>query len=89
MERACATCGNEYDKPIQVTVNGRTEFFDCFECAIHLFAPRCAGCGLSVIGHGVEEDNVIFCFAHCARLGGKVGLSDRVPTNLIYADSGI
>lgn len=79
MSKQCATCGNEYDKMIEITHHGKTDYFDCFECAIHAVAPKCAACGLHVIGHGVEIDNLIFCSAHCTRKLGKVGISDRVP----------
>jgi hypothetical protein len=87
MAKQCAACGNEYDKLIEITHNGQTDFFDCFECAIHVLAPKCSGCDLSIIGHGVEMDDVTFCSAHCARARGKVGLTDRVPAHMIYANS--
>lgn len=87
MSNRCAVCGNEYDKLIEIKQNGDSGFYDCFECAIHAMAPKCEGCGLRVIGHGVEVDNTIFCSAHCARKLGKMGLSDRIPTHLIYANS--
>ncbi len=76
--KCCAVCGNDYDKLIEITYQGRTEVFDSFECAIHAMAPRCAGCGLNVIGHGTEVDDEIFCSAHCARTLGKFGLVDRM-----------
>lgn len=87
MIKVCANCGNEYDKPIEVSYNGRTEFFDCFECAIHMLAPRCADCDTRVIGHGVEVDELIFCSAHCARMQGKQGLSDRLPAHPVHVES--
>src|SRR5476649_1065468 len=31
----CETCGNDYDKAFQVTMNGTAHTFDSFECAIH------------------------------------------------------
>jgi len=34
----CETCGNQYDKTVQVT-NGNSHTFDSFECAIHMLAP--------------------------------------------------
>ena len=46
----CDVCGNEYDKPVQITQQGRTMTFDCFECAIHAVAPRCAHCDCRIIG---------------------------------------
>jgi hypothetical protein len=29
MAKQCAACGNEYDKLIEITHNGQTDFFDC------------------------------------------------------------
>lgn len=75
---SCAVCGNDYDKAFEVNVAGKREWFDCFECAIHMFAPRCAECGLTVIGHGVEDTGVIYCCAHCAREHGTGRARDRV-----------
>lgn len=89
MNKQCSVCGNEYDKLIKISYNGHTDQFDCFECAIHALAPKCKTCGLSVIGHGVEVDELIFCSAHCARRSGKVGLIDHAPSQVIYAVSEI
>ena len=61
----CETCGNDYDKAFQVSMNGSTHTFDSFECAIHALAPTCAHCGCRVIGHGVETQ-AIFCCRNCA-----------------------
>ena len=74
---ACEVCGNEYDKAFQVTMEGATHTFDSFECAIHALAPRCEHCGCTIIGHGVEADNRMFCCAHCAEHSGVGGLRDR------------
>lgn len=84
MHKQCAVCGNEYDKLIEITQNGKTDLYDCFECAIHALAPECDSCGLKVIGHGVEAGNTIFCSAHCARKEGNIGLSDRIPSHMVY-----
>jgi len=73
----CEMCGNDYDKPIQVTMAGVTHIFDSFECAIHALAPVCAHCGCRVIGHGIEADNAFFCCAHCARQSGVQKVQDR------------
>ena len=73
----CATCGNEYDKAFTVTMAGKQQTFDSFECAIEALAPRCAHCRCRVIGHGVEHDGTIYCCAHCAGAEGVTGLSDR------------
>lgn len=40
----CEVCGNNYDKSMEIFVRERTHVFDCFECAIHALAPRCAQC---------------------------------------------
>ena len=74
----CDVCGNDYDKAFQVTMAGRTQTFDSFECAIHALAPTCAHCGCRVIGHGAEADDNFFCCAHCASESGVKGLDDRV-----------
>ena len=73
----CDVCGNEYDKAFQVTIGGRTQTFDSFECAIHALAPACTHCGCKVIGHGVEQDGIIFCCANCAKRAGVASLKDR------------
>ena len=36
----CEVCGNDYDKPLELVVNGISHYFDCFECAIHALAPE-------------------------------------------------
>ena len=75
----CDTCGNDYDKPFQVTKGGKTMTFDSFECAIEALAPRCAHCQCRVIGHGVEASGcVIYCCAHCAAQAEVKGLRDRL-----------
>lgn len=74
---ACEVCGNEYDKPLEVTKGGETHVFDSFECAIHALAPACGHCGCKVIGHGVEGGDRMFCCAHCAREEGVTGPQDR------------
>ncbi len=63
----CETCGNDYDKAFYVHIAGESHAFDCFECAINMLAPQCAHCGCRVIGHGVEQDDTMYCCAHCAR----------------------
>jgi hypothetical protein len=75
MTGTCEVCGNVYDKPLQVSHEGRTMTFDSFECAIHAMAPSCAHCGCKIVGHGVEADGAVFCCAHCA--DHRSGLRDR------------
>jgi hypothetical protein len=69
MNKRCSCCGNTYDKAFEVVFNGQAYFFDCFECAAHTLAPRCSHCGVTILGHGVEVMNEVFCCAHCARHG--------------------
>jgi hypothetical protein len=75
----CETCGNSYDRPLEIVVDGRSHTFDCFECAIQALAPVCGHCGVRVIGHGVQVDQAIYCCAHCADMEEKsAGIRDRV-----------
>jgi hypothetical protein len=74
----CEVCGNDYDKTFEVSRNGVTHVFDCFECAIHAMAPACCHCGCRIIGHGLEISARIFCCAHCAEKEGVSGFSDRI-----------
>ncbi len=76
----CEVCGNTYDKPFQVIMDGTSHTFDSFECALSL-APSCAHCGCRILGHGLEEDSAIFCCAHCARESGVVDLQDRASSS--------
>lgn len=73
----CATCGNRYDKAFEITRDGQPWTFDSFECAIAALAPKCDHCGCTIIGHGLEEDGVMFSCAHCAGQAGVTGLRDR------------
>jgi hypothetical protein len=73
----CEVCGNEYDKPFEVTISGEKHVFDSFECAIHRLAPRCDHCGCTIIGHGVEGGSRMFCCVHCAAREGFGQLADR------------
>jgi hypothetical protein len=74
----CDVCGNEYDKSFEIRHAGRSYTFDSLECAAQRIAPLCKHCSCRILGHGVEQDNEIFCCAHCARAHGKAGLRDRV-----------
>jgi Rieske Fe-S protein len=73
----CETCGNEYDKALEITIAGQSHVFDSFECAIQALAPVCQHCGCRIIGHGVEQDGQIFCCVHCARYAGHTELKDH------------
>jgi hypothetical protein len=74
----CETCGNEYARSITVTLDGRSHQYDSFECAIHALAPTCEGCGIRVLGHGVENGSHVYCCANCARGAGARGLVDHI-----------
>jgi hypothetical protein len=73
----CETCGNNYDKSFEVTMNGMQHTFDSFECAIAALAPQCEHCNCRIIGHGVESDGRMFCCAHCAEASGVSAIKDR------------
>jgi hypothetical protein len=73
----CEVCGNDYDKAFEVSIGGESHTFDSFECAIQAVAPRCAQCGCTIIGHGVEDDGTMYCCAHCAEAAGVSGVADR------------
>jgi hypothetical protein len=79
--QACATCGNEYDKPMEIKLGGQSWIFDSFECAITKLAPVCPHCDCRIIGHGVQAGGAIFCCAHCAEGAGEPGLRDRVSAS--------
>jgi hypothetical protein len=76
----CEVCGNRYDKAFRVEMDGETHLFDSFECAIHALAPRCSRCGCTVVGHGVESDEAMYCGAHCASQDGVIGAVDRADS---------
>src|SRR5205085_4268064 len=59
----CETCGNDYDKTLEIKQNGSFHTFDSFECAIQALAPVCGQCGCRVVGHGVEAGGAIYCGA--------------------------
>ena len=73
----CEVCGNDYDKPMEITVGGASHTFDSFECAIHALAPRCGHCGCTIIGHGHEAGGAMYCCAHCAQEEGHEAVTDR------------
>jgi hypothetical protein len=74
----CEVCGNEYDRTMEITLDGEGHTFDSFECAIHALAPTCEHCGCRIIGHGIQAgDDRFFCCASCASKEGVAGVSDR------------
>ncbi len=67
----CAVCGGESDRVFSIaTAAGHVYTFDTFECAIDRLAPRCACCGIRIIGHGIAKQKSIFCGSHCAQYLG-------------------
>lgn len=76
----CEVCGNEYDKPLEIVVNGISHYFDCFECAINALAPACSHCGCKIIGHGIEAEGNFYCCAHCAHEQGVTAAQDRIES---------
>ena len=73
----CEVCGNEYEKNLEIVVNGISHYYDCFECAIHGLAPVCEHCGCRIIGHGAESGGMMFCCAHCAKEEGVMAVRDH------------
>lgn len=78
MAETCDVCGNHYDKLMTIQAQGKEGKFDCFECAIQALAPLCEQCGVRVLGHGLEEEDEIYCCANCARMAGQTHFVDRV-----------
>ena len=76
----CDTCGNEYDKTFQLTMDGNAHTFDSFECAIHMLAPSCTHCGCKILGHGLEAPGQFFCCAQCASHSGNTQMRDRADS---------
>lgn len=73
----CETCGNTYDKTFTITTQNASGVFDSFECAAQAMAPRCDRCGVTILGHGLENSGTMYCCAHCARHEGEEDLVDR------------
>lgn len=74
----CERCGNEYANAFKITMNGKESYFDSFECAISMLAPKCHHCKTQIIGHGLESKNKFFCCANCATSSGVTGLRDHL-----------
>jgi hypothetical protein len=75
----CEMCGNDYDKPMQVTLGASTHVFDSFECAMHALAPLCGRCGCRVVGprgRGPEQ-HLLLCSLR-SRGWGQRGLRPRL-----------
>ncbi len=78
LQQKCETCGNDYAHAFQIVMEGKEYTFDSFECAIRKLAPKCTHCGTQVIGHGVEENDLIFCCSHCAQATASHKIRDLV-----------
>jgi hypothetical protein len=46
-------------------------------------APKCFQCGVSVVGHGVQVAQEMYCGAHCARIKGYLHPVDHVDVELV------
>jgi len=78
----CETCGNDYDRAFTMeTPDAVHHVFDSFECAVHALAPRCAHCGCTILGHGVQAANAVYCCAHCAHASGIEDVKDRASSD--------
>ena len=73
----CEVCGNDYDKAMEIRLDGASHTFDSFECAIHALAPTCTHCGCRIVGHGIEAGGKFYCCASCAAQEGVTELRDR------------
>lgn len=69
----CDCCGDELteDGALKVEHAGKRGEYCCVQCAIHGMAPPiCATCGVTILGHTVEEEGKTYCCSHCARETG-------------------
>lgn len=75
----CDKCGNDYPRTFTVTLHdGTAKVYDSLECAAADIAPRCAHCGCTVLGHGVEANGRTYCCSHCARVTTGAEITDSV-----------
>ena len=74
----CDVCGNDYDKTLHVTQNGRSMTFDSFECAISAMAPVCSHCNCRIMGHGVEQGGTLYLRPLRKKQGSNRGSRPRV-----------
>src|SRR5205809_548709 len=78
----CDVCGNDYDKAFTVTMAGRTQTFDAFECAIHALAPVC-GDHDGLVGMLTDRDITVRATAGASAPTGTC-VGDVMTPNLIY-----
>jgi hypothetical protein len=74
----CEVCGNDYHRPLKVSIGEQSHVFDCFDCAVEKLAPRCSVCNTRIMGHGLEAESSIYCCVHCAEQDGVRGFVDHV-----------
>jgi hypothetical protein len=78
---SCSTCGNDYEWTFHVRTHQGDEYdFDSIECAAAKIAPQCEHCGCTVLGHGIQADQTVFCCADCARRAGVHEARDNAAT---------
>ena len=76
---ACMVCDNDNSKfMMQISLDGKTYTFDCFECAIYKLAPFCNHCGCTIIGHSITCHGQIFCCTYCAKQAGLINDKEQV-----------
>ena len=73
----CKVCGNDYPHTFEIVRGAQRMIYDCFECAIHDFAPTCSHCQCRIIGHGIAAGEELFCCANCARMRGVKDVADN------------
>ena len=73
----CGTCGNQYDKTLQITLGNEEHTFDSCASAIQALAPTCAHCSCRILGHGTEAEGEFYCCARCASRSGHSEMVDR------------
>jgi hypothetical protein len=67
----CVVCGTDEVSGFTIeTATGLRLAFDSFECAIDRLAPRCAYCGVRIVGHGYRANGSLYCGGHCAEFVG-------------------
>jgi len=82
---SCEVLGNDYDKPMQITVGASVHTFDSFECAMHALAPRCEQCGCRAVGtrdRGPGEH--LLLRALCSQGGRKRSVRPRIAVGLAW-----
>jgi hypothetical protein len=82
---SCEVCGNTEGQCFEVHLGGERHVFDSFECALDALTPKCAQCGCTFVGHGVQLGNTIYCGYDCASAASareyKARVSQRQQVN--------